>query len=332
MKVLVTGAGGFVGRHLVGQLVARGDEVVGVDRDLGADWPAALRGVTASVTDAAAMRAAAEGCDAVVHAAAVTGLWAPDPRIFERVNLGGTETVLAAAATAGATRAVLVSSYTTLIAGARSDPETEVDETLELAPEALLGAYPASKRRAELAAAGGPLPAAIVLPSAPVGPGDRTPTPPGALLRDLANGAIPAMISCGWNLIDVRALASGVLAALDRGIAGRRYLLVGEDMDTGAFLAAFERVSGVPGPRARVPYRVALTAARVEAGMAGLTGRPPRAPLTGVRLAGPWRRFSGARAAEELDFRAPPVEDALRAALLWMRERGMLTRDLPGLG
>lgn len=335
MRVLVTGAGGFLGRHLVARLLARGDEPVGLDLAFLAPMPAGVRSVTGSVTDPEALRRAAEGADAVIHAAALTGLWARDAAEFDLINLGGTEAVLATAAEAGAVRAVLVSSFTTLISGRRGDAPQgaarAVDETLELAPEALLGPYPCSKRRAELAALSAPLVPAIVLPSAPVGPGDVSLTPPSAMLADMANGRLPAMIACGWNLVDVRALADGVLAALDLGIAGRRYLLVGEEMDTDALVELFERVSGLRGPRARVPYAVALAAARVEAGLSSLTGRPPKAPLTGVRLAGPARRFSGARAAAELGFTAPPVEDALRDALLWMRARGVVSRRLPAL-
>jgi dihydroflavonol-4-reductase len=331
MRVLVTGAAGFLGRHLVARLLARGDAVVGLDLGLDPPLPGGAEAVAGSVTDAQAVRRAAEGCEAVIHTAAITGLWARDPSDFERVNLGGTRTVLAAAAQAGARRAVHVSSYTTLIAGRRGDPARVLDEREELPPEAMLGPYPRAKRLAELAAAEAPFPAAIVLPSAPVGPGDHRPTPPGALLRDLANARLPAMIDCSWNLVDVRALADGVLAALERGAPGRRYLLAGEDMDTDGLVARFERVSGARGPRARAPYGVALAAAHVEERLARLTARPPRAPVTGVRIAGPRLGFDISRARAELGFDPPPAEAAIRDALLWMRERGWIERELPGL-
>ncbi len=331
MRVMVTGADGFLGRHLVARLLERGDEVVAVDVAEIAPGPERLRRVQASVTDLAAMRSAAEGAEAVIHAGAITGLWARDTGAFERVNLGGTETVLAAAAEAGARRAVLVSSYTTLISGRRGDPARMLDESAEIAPDALLGAYPRSKRLAEIAATEAALPPVIVLPSAPIGPGDHRPTPPGAMLRDLANARLPAMIECMFNLVDMRALADAVLVALERGVPGRRYLLSGEDLATDALLERFERVAGVPGPRRRVPYRVALAAARAEEAIGRLTGRPPKAPLTGVRLAGPRVSFSCARAEAELDWAPPPVEPAMAAALVWMRDQGWVRRPLPGL-
>jgi dihydroflavonol-4-reductase len=175
------------------------------------------------------------------------------------------------------------------------------------------------------------VPAVIVQPSAPVGPGDRGPTPPGRLLQDLANGAVPAMPDCSWNLVDVRALADGVVAALDRGEPRQRYLLSGENMDTTGLLAVFEQVSGLAGPRARVPHGVALIAARVSEAVARGTGRPPQAPLTGVRLSGPRVCFDNAKARAGLGFVPGPIAPAIRDALVWMRSAGRLTRTLPGL-
>lgn len=332
MRVLVTGAGGFLGRHLVAKLVARGDTVVALDLrfDPRLSGPG-IATIEGSVADTATVARAVAGCDGVIHAAALTGLWSRHPAAFERINVGGTWRVLAAAGSAGVGRAVLVSSYTTLIAGGRRAPARMVDETCELAPEVLLGPYPRSKRRAELIAAVARVPTAIVLPSAPIGAGDRAPTPPGRLLRDLADRRLPAMIRCGWNFVEVGALADGVIAALDRGQAGRRYLLAGGDMETDEMLARFAAVCGAPMPRLRVPWAIALGAARVEAAIAWLTGRVPAAPVTGVRLAGPAVRFDTGRARAELGFAPPPFEVGLRRALSWLAEEGLLRRRLPAL-
>ncbi|MGF1447182.1 MAG: NAD-dependent epimerase/dehydratase family protein [Pikeienuella sp.] len=331
MRVLVTGAGGFLGRHLVARLLARGDRVTALDLAFPEHMPDEAERITGSVTDPEVVRRAVAGAEGVIHAAAVTGLWARDPRLFERVNTAGSKQVFAAAAEAGARRAVLVSSYTTLISGRRSSARRRLDETEELPPETLLGPYPRSKRRAELAALQGPLKPAIVLPAAPVGPGDATPTPPGAMLRDMAEGRLPAMIRCDWAMVDIRAVADATIAALERGVPGRRYLLAGETIDTDSLVATFERASGLRGPRLRVPYGIALLAARLEAGISRLTGTPPKAPLTGLRLAGPALSFDGARAREELGFDPGCLETAMRDALTWMRGQGLIARALPAL-
>lgn len=309
MKVLVTGGAGFVGSHVTAALIAAGHETRVLDTDAAAPLPAEADRHTGSILDPTALARACASCDAIIHAAAIAHLWHPDPAAYHRVNTEGTARVLEAAGTA---RVVHVSSYTTLMAPPRK-PRRIVDETLELPPEALMGAYPASKRRAEIAAAEAG--AVIVMPSAPVGPGDVHVTPPSAMIRALAARRLPAMLECNLNLIDVRALARGILAALEKGQPGRRYLLAGADMTMTEFLAIFARISGVKVPKARVPYAVALATAHVEALLARLTGRPPSAPLAGVRLAGLDIRFDTSRAREELGFEAPTVDDALRAAL-----------------
>lgn len=306
--VLVTGGAGFVGRHVVAALLEAGRGVRVLDTDAEAPLPGAVERLTGSILDAALLERACAGCDAVIHAAAIAHLWTRDPADFDRVNAEGTARVMEAAAGA---RVVHVSSYTTLMPrGARPGTATEADE---YPPDALVPHYPISKRRAELAAeAAG---AVIVLPSAPVGPGDVHVTPPTAMIRDLAARRLPGMLDCRLNLVDVRALAGGILAALEKGGPGRRYLLAGADLTMDEFLAIFERVSGVRTPRARVPYWVALAAARAGEAAARLTGRLPRAPLAGVRLAGLDLRFDSARARAELGWTPPPIDDALGAAL-----------------
>jgi len=330
MRVVVTGGAGFLGRHLTARLAARGDAPVALDLAFDPAMPEGVETVSADVTDGAAMERALAGADAVIHAAAVTGLWARDPAIFERVNAGGTRTVLGAAARAGVARGLYVSSFTTLIAGGRSAPRRTVDETLEIAPAALLGPYPRAKRLGELVATEAGMPTPIVLLPAPIGPGDWHLTPPMRLLRDLAMRKVPAMIDCDWLLTDVRALADGVLAALDRGVPGRRYLLGGETLSTDAMLAEFEAASGVTAPRARVPHGVALGAARAEAVISAITGRAPTAPVTGVKLAGPRLTFDVGRAHAELGFEAPPLRAAMADALAWMAETGALPRQPAG--
>ena len=225
---------------------------------------------------------------------------------------------------------VLVSSYVTLIAGRRGDAPRQVDETLDLPPGALAGPYPRSKRLAELAALAADPPAVVVLPSAPVGPGDHGPTPPGAMLCDLAAGRLPAMIDCLWSLVDVRALAAGVIAALDRGEAGERYLMAGDSIGTDALTAMVARASGRAGPRARVPHALALAAAGVSEGLSRLTGRPPGAPLTGVRLAGPRISFDSAKARAALGFAPGDPEVAIRDALAWFAAEGRIAPPMRG--
>ncbi|MBK0397741.1 NAD-dependent epimerase/dehydratase family protein [Limibaculum sp. M0105] len=323
--VLVTGAGGFVGGHVVAQLVSAGRRVRGFDLAFPVPLPEGAEPVEGSILDASDLTRAMDGVTGVIHAAAIAHLWTRDPGDYARVNVDGTARVLHAAQAAGA-RMVLVSSFTTLVGRDAADGAV-LDEGSELAPEALLGPYPTSKRQAELAveaAAADGQNALTVLPSAPVGPGDTRLTPPTAMIRDLAAGRTPALIDCLLNLVDVRALASGIVLALDAGRAGRRYLLSGEDVAMRELAGMIARITGVPAPRATVPMGVALAAGRVEALVSRMTGKPPKAPLTGVRLAARHVQFDASRAREELGFAPPPVSTALRDAIDWLRREGHL--------
>ena len=322
---LVTGAGGFVGGHVIAALTAQGEAVRALDLSFPAALPGGAERIEGSILDAETIARAAEGAAAVIHCAAIADLWARRPVIYDRVNTRGTCEVLIAARRARA-RMVHVSSYVTLVGGPDRGEET-LDETRELAPSEMLGPYPRTKREAELfalAAARMGQEVVIAMPSAPVGPGDWRLTPPTRMLRDLAAGRTPAILDCLLNLVDVRAVAEGLIAARDRGRSGERYLLTGEDLEMRDLARRIAALAGVEAPRRRVPYRLALGVAQAEARFAALTGRRPTAPLTGVRLAGRRVRFSNARARAELGFAPPPVAQALADAIAWMRETELL--------
>jgi dihydroflavonol-4-reductase len=322
---LVTGAGGFLGGHVVAVLAARGEAVRALDIAFPAPLPERVERIEGSILDEDLLGRAADGAGAVIHCAAVADLWTPRKFAYHQVNMRGTCEVLIAARRAGA-RVVHVSSYVTLIGGPDAG-EATLDETVELSPSDLLGPYPRSKREAELAAlsvARMGQDVVIVQPSAPVGPGDHRLTPPSRMIRDLAAGKTPAVLDCLLNLVDVRALAEGVIAARDKGRSGERYLLTGEDLTMAEVAAKVAALAGVAAPRFRAPHSLALAAARVEAGISALTKRPPNAPLTGVRLAGRRVRFDNAKARGELGFTPPPIDTALADAVAWMRAAGLL--------
>jgi dihydroflavonol-4-reductase len=317
--LLVTGAGGFIGGHVCRLAQQHGWRVRGLD--LAFPHPIAGEAITGSILDPAALRAALAGADAVVHGAAITSLWARDPADFMRVNAEGSRAVARAAREAGA-RMAHISSYTVLVSGPRGGAMRTVDEGSELPPDRLLGPYPAAKRQAELFVldeVSQGLFATILLPSAPVGPGDWSCTPPTRLLMDLAAGRLPAILDAPMNLVDVESVAQACLAALELGRPGRRYLLSGEDAPLSHIARIVASLSGVRAPSARVPYGLALATAEVEALWAKLTGRPPRAPLTGVRLAGRNIGFSNARARAELGFAPPPLAETLAHAVAAFR-------------
>jgi dihydroflavonol-4-reductase len=288
MKVFVTGASGFVGSH-----VARGL------REQGAD----VRDERVDVLDRERLAGAVADREAVVHVAALYSYDA-DPALVERVNVEGTRNLLEACAHRGIRRFLFTSTAGTCgpVAGR---PATEADgpPAWELAVP-----YKRSKLAAErlvLQAAVEGLDAVVVNPTTPVGDGDRKPTPTGRMIAGVARGRIRAYVATtGLNVVDVRDVARGHALALERGQGGERYLLGGLDMPLPELFAAIADLAGQPRPTVRVPYALAVGAARV-----GLANRDE------VRLARLPMYFSSAKAENELGYRAGPVTPALARAV-----------------
>jgi dihydroflavonol-4-reductase len=322
MLSLVTGGAGFVGKALVGALDARGERVRILDLA-----PTGRPGdVIGSVTDPGAAATACSGVDAVFHLAGDAQLWAEDESAFDRINHQGTRVMLDAAKAAGVKRFVQCSSLTTLVSKRAPIGPSSADESLVLHADDLLGAYPRSKRRADLAveeAAARGFGAVIAMPTEPLGPGDEGPTPPTQMIVDFLAGRTPAYIDCVLNFVPLDSLAEGMIAARDKGIPGQRYLLGGENVPMRRLLDALEQITGRKMPKARLPYAVALAAGLIDTGLvARVTRKPPKAPLTGVRLAGRQIAFSSEKAARDLGWRAGPFEEALKSAVDWLIATG----------
>lgn len=323
-KTLVTGGAGFVGRHLVERLRAKGEHVRVFD--------VAPRGdaddIQGSVTDADTVARAMTDIETVFHLAGNAQLWARDNGAFDEVNHRGTQIVAEAARVASVKRFVYCSSLTTLVGQRTPIGPSIADEKTRLEPSDMLGPYPRSKllgeRAVEVEADLG-LNIVIAIPTEPLGPGDESFTPPTQMILDFLNGKTPAYIDCMLNFVPVENLADGLIAARDRGRARGRYLLGGENVPMRSLLERLEKMSGRLMPKTCLPYGVALAAGVVDTGcLSRITGKPPKAPLTGVRLAGRQVTFSSDKAARELAWWANSVDEALVATLRWFEEKGYL--------
>ncbi len=321
---LVTGGAGFVGKELVKKLRARGEIVRSFDL---AD-PQYEDDVKGSITDSDAVSHAMHGVSTVFHLAGNAQLWSRDPSIFDEVNRLGTEIVVTAAKTTGVARLVHCSSLTTLVGKTTPIGPSMADETVRLNPDDMLGPYPLSKLEAERIveeAVQNGLDAVIALPTEPLGAGDESLTPPTRMILDFVNGKTPAYIDCILNFVPVDSLADGLIAARDKGRTGERYLLGGQNMPMKALLEKLEKLTDRSMPKTKMPYEVALAAGAIDTKIvATITGRPPKAPLTGVRLAGRQVSFSSEKAMRDLNWAASDVGQALVRTLDWMRIKQLL--------
>ena len=330
--VLITGANGFVGRHLMARLLADGHQVRALDKTFKAVPEDGAERIETDILDKTVVKAAMQGVDTVFHLAAITALWMPHDDIYQTVNVEGTNVVLEAAIEANVQRFVHCSSFVTTIAGPRT-PRTITENDMPH-HDALLGAYARSKSRAQqiVLDANYRIETVIVMPSAPLGPGDFNMTAPTCFIRDLANGKIPATIDQLINFIDVQLLADAIAIAGGEAESGELYLLSGKNRDMRDFLKLMEEITGLSMPKARVPYALAASASFMEEKIiSALTKKPPKAPYAGVRMAGRKFEFDCSKAMNYLDINLYPIEEALTESLLWLKKEGHLTRALPAL-
>lgn len=334
---LVTGGCGFMGRHLVSLLSARGDRVRILDLR---DWPASpsmplpvnVEMCLGSIRDRAVLARASAGVDRVFHLAANPNLWAANANTFHEVNYEGTCRVIDAAAAANVSRFVYTSTESILknINAPRASMNALIDENVRHSIKDVPGPYCRSKFRAEeaaQAAAKDGMPLVIVNPTMPIGPGDFLLTPPTRMILGFLNGTTPAFLDCDFNLVDARDAALGHLLAAEQGRVGERYILGHENLNLGHLLAELERLTGLSMPRHRVPYWLAYISALVSEGIANLTKRPPMAPLTGVRLARSSMAFDCRKARTELNWQCRPLAQSLLDTIADLHQRGLLRRN-----
>lgn len=331
MNCFVTGASGFIGANLVHELAARGHKVKALLRP-GSD-ERGLRGVSfeivrGDVSDKALLTEAMRGCDWCFHVAASYHLWLPDYAPMYAANVQGTRHVLEAAVAAGCARIV----YTSTV-GCIGLPKTSngtlipTDEAAPVSEAQMSNHYKLSKWRAEVVArelASKGAPVIIVNPTAPVGPRDVKPTPTGQVLVDFLNRKMPAYLDTGLNWVHVKDVATGHILAAERGRAGERYIL-GHAEGNLTMKEAFtllEQITGLPAPRVQIPYFVALMAARVDETISRFTGKPPKAPLAGVRMAKYKMFFNPGKAIRELGLPQTTPKQALAEAVEWFRKNG----------
>jgi dihydroflavonol-4-reductase len=325
---LVTGATGFVGAAVTRALLREAGQRVRVlarpnsDRRNLAGLDVEI--AAGSLEDADSLARAVEGCRYLFHVAADYRLWVPDPAAMFHTNVDGTRALLLASLAAGVERVVYTSSVATL--GIVNDGVA--DEATPSGLGDMIGPYKQSKFAAEQAVqtliAERDLPAVIVNPSTPVGPGDVKPTPTGRLIVEAAKGKMPGYVDTGLNLVHVDDVAAGQLLAAERGVVGERYILGGENMSLAAILGEVAGVTGRRPPSLKIPYAMILPIAAGAEMMARLTGREPFTTLDGVRMSRKKMYFSSAKAMRELGYTPRPAREAIADAVAWFGANGYL--------
>jgi dihydroflavonol-4-reductase len=329
LKVLLTGATGFVGAAVLRQLLDRGDQVRVLVRESsdrrnlkGLDCEAYL----GDLNDKESLTAALNGCQAVFHVAADYRIWARHPEEMTKTNVTGTQNIMTAALSANVEKIIYTSSVATL--GINPDGSPGNEET----PSSLAtmtGTYKKSKFLAEQVVQRmiieHSLPAIIVNPSAPIGPRDIKPTPTGRMIVQAARGEMPAFVDTGLNVVHVDDVARGHLLAFDHGSIGERYILGGEDLTLKAILEMVAEVTGKKAPTMCIPHNVVLPIAYLAEVWARLTNAAePFATVDGVNMAKKKMYFSSAKAEAQLGYAHRPALEAIQDAIKWFGAAGNL--------
>jgi dihydroflavonol-4-reductase len=315
VKVLVTGATGFLGTHLVRELEARGHHVVPFARSLGGD-----------VLDPTRVARAAAGCEGVFHCAGKVSRRPEDAEELYRVHVEGTRVVLDACASAGVRRAVVASTSGTV---AVSDVEHVARES-DAPPIGILARWPyyRSKLFAEREALERNREGFAVVsinPSLLLGPGDVH----GSSTEDvrlLLEGAVPAVPAGGLSFVDVRDAADAMVKAMDLGRAGERYLVGGCNLTVADFFARLSRIASVRAPWLVLPRsrQVATLGARLVERVAARVGVPSRVDAVSVEMAQCFWYVDSSKAERELSWSSRDPSVTLHDTVVDLRERGVV--------
>jgi dihydroflavonol-4-reductase len=316
-RVLVTGGSGFIGKHLVSALVARGREVRVLDVCAPHRAQPCVQSIIGSVLDPVRLQEALDGVGEVYHLAGLPGMWMPRKQDFHTVNYLGTEAVIAAARRCGVARFLHCSTESILFRGAPSG--SAAMEEAPLSADHMPGPYTRSKLLADqhaLQAAASGFPLILACPTMPIGPDDHNLTPPTTMLKHFLGKRLQLYLDFIVNLVDVRDAAEGLVLAMERGATGHRYILGGQSIALKCVLQLMAEISNRRGTLIPVPGRLAEIAATVMELIADhVTGRPPSGTAEGVRIALRARALSIEKAQRELGYAPRPVEPALREAI-----------------
>ncbi|MDI1431734.1 NAD-dependent epimerase/dehydratase family protein [Polyangium sorediatum] len=327
-RYLVTGATGFLGRHLVSVLLSGGHQVVALCRKEPAGF-AGKEGFSVArgdVLDAESVKRAAEGCEGLFHCAGRVSRRPEDAEALFRVHVEGTKITLDAARAAGVRRVVLASTSGTI---AVSREAKIIDETA-LAPQDVIARWPYYRsklyaERAGLDRSGPGFEVVSVNPSLLLGPGDVLGSSTGDVVKFMEK-RVPMIPSGGLSFVDARDAAATMVAAMEKGRAGEKYLLGAKNLTFEAFFGMLERVTGVKGPSVKAPKSLLLAQAGAEIMERIAKRMNTESPIDRVsaEMSQHYWYLDAKKATRELGFSPRDAIETLSDTVKDLRERGVV--------
>ncbi len=331
MKVLVTGATGFVGSHLVRALAQAGHTVRVLYRSgskLRQFADLDLETAQGTLADSAALEAACAGCDILFHVAAKADYWKDDDRAaLWQINVEGTRNILSAAKAAGLRRVIFTSSASTI--GIRPGTElADESDAFNLPPERFYYAYTklkAEEAAAEFAADG--MDIVTLNPAVIIGPGDLNAISGSFIIETARYQWLVPMSSGGLSVIDVRDVARAHLNAIERGASGQRYILTAANLSYHEWFGLIAAACEVRPPLFSTPDWLLEPIAR---GIDALRRLGLQTPMDAdqTRLGSAHVYLDGGKARRELGPPEIDIETSLRDTYQWYRRQGYIKPSL----
>jgi dihydroflavonol-4-reductase len=319
MRILVTGADGFLGSNLVRLLLKRGYKVsvlLHPGYTSGNLDGLALERHPGDILDRSSIMLAMAGCDAVIHAAAMTEVWPARNEQIRRVNVEGTQNIIEAVLVAGIPRMVYVGSCSSVDLPTYPNPGFGLDyiDSKRAALQSVLNAVATKK-----------LPAVVVLPTFMVG-SYCSPLNAGKMIWAVATNRLKFYTHGGRNFVHVKDVAVAIANALTVGKIGKSYIAGNENLSYNAFFTLVAKVVDQPTPRYKVPDWLVISLGR----LGDLTGRVlHRAPLISypvARIACIDQYVDCQEALRDLQIPSTPIETAVRDCYDYFMEKGILPR------
>ncbi|MGI6248020.1 MAG: NAD-dependent epimerase/dehydratase family protein [Acutalibacteraceae bacterium] len=283
---VVTGASGHVGYALVRELEDRGANyriLIRSDSKIfdGLNCEKAY----GDVTDPASLEKAFEGADVVYHLAGLIDVGNGRQEALRKVNVEGTKNVVAACKKCGVSRLVFVSSVDAM---KPLSCNSLITEPFKYDPDSVESAYGKTKAEASqfvLDSAEENFKTTIILPSACIGPYDFKISTAGQMVRMIMRGLMPVSLNFGgYNFVDVRDVAKGIVAAAERGKSGESYLITGEVISADQIINLVARLSGRKAPLIKMPYSLTMVLAPLAELYYKISGANPVFTRTSVRI------------------------------------------------
>jgi nucleoside-diphosphate-sugar epimerase len=316
MKILVTGATGFIGRSLSYKLAQQGHQVIALCRNT--DHPYLIThpnisSVKGDILDDKSLKKSIQGCQQVYHTAALAKMWCRDKDDYYHINVNGTRNVLKAAAEAGVDRVVYTSTCG-VWGPAIKHPMTEDDPRTEgFAIDYERTKYLAEIETREFVDQG--LNVVTVNPSRVYGEGPVTDSNTvGKMVSGYLKGKwriIPGKGEQIANYAYLDDVINGHIAAMELGIPGNRYILGGEDISFNAFFNTLQQLSGKAYGMVKLPIKVIKAFSHVEWFKTALTGIPPVFLPEFANRLNKDQKYSSQKAISQLNYQITPFAEGL---------------------